>query len=311
MSAKTNLLSNAGRANKYKSVEDLIQKNNIKHENKYGEKLVNATDKNGNTALHIACKYSCNDNAKLLIQNGANKDAKNSEGLTPLDLVDERHKETFKEIFIHTHEESRGNWWKSWVFDLSKKEAEKYNGPSKTEETKAEKAENSSEVTYKLPEEEAKSIANSYVSSSECYTSGTITSYNDNGKVEGRAYTYENNELQETSSSSSWLSYIPFLGGASSDKPEEAAQKNDGQPERAQPEAEVKVHDPSSLADIENKQGSIGELEITNGGRARAGSEMPHEKMVAHNAAGELETIGEYFEDGDQQQLEGAEIWGY
>lgn len=48
---------------------------------------INATDENGNTALHIAVKYSQTETVKLLLKRGANFEAVNGAGVTPLQMA--------------------------------------------------------------------------------------------------------------------------------------------------------------------------------------------------------------------------------
>lgn len=51
------------------------------------EKLkVNIRDAYGNTALHLACEEDRQEEAKLLVQYGADLEIKNKEEKTPLDL---------------------------------------------------------------------------------------------------------------------------------------------------------------------------------------------------------------------------------
>lgn len=53
----------------------------------YNDKLkVNVRDAYGNTPLHLACEEDRQEEAKLLVQNGASLDIKNKEEKTPLDL---------------------------------------------------------------------------------------------------------------------------------------------------------------------------------------------------------------------------------
>lgn len=47
---------------------------------------VNVRDAYGNTPLHLACEEDRQDEAKLLVKNGADLDIKNKDKLTPLDL---------------------------------------------------------------------------------------------------------------------------------------------------------------------------------------------------------------------------------
>ena len=52
---------------------------------------VNISSKNGEeTALHYAAEYNSGDAAKILLANGADKNAKNSSGKTPLDVAKEK-----------------------------------------------------------------------------------------------------------------------------------------------------------------------------------------------------------------------------
>lgn len=53
----------------------------------YSDKLkLNIRDTYGNTPLHLACEEDRQEEAKLLVQNGASLDTKNKEEKTPLDL---------------------------------------------------------------------------------------------------------------------------------------------------------------------------------------------------------------------------------
>lgn len=47
---------------------------------------VNSKDAYGNTPLHLACEEDRQDEAKLLVQHGADLETKNKETKTPLDL---------------------------------------------------------------------------------------------------------------------------------------------------------------------------------------------------------------------------------
>lgn len=53
----------------------------------YNDKLkVDIRDVYGNTPLHLACEEDRQEEAKLLVQNGASLETKNKEEKTPLDL---------------------------------------------------------------------------------------------------------------------------------------------------------------------------------------------------------------------------------
>ena len=63
---------------------------------------VNEKDKNGYTPLHFAVQSGKLDIVKYLLQNGANKKAKDSKGKTPLDLSTEKLKATLIKTFNTT-----------------------------------------------------------------------------------------------------------------------------------------------------------------------------------------------------------------
>ena len=51
--------------------------------------LINAVDKENNTALILASKFGYSEIAKILIENGADVNAKNNDGKTALDYAEE------------------------------------------------------------------------------------------------------------------------------------------------------------------------------------------------------------------------------
>lgn len=54
----------------------------------------------GYTTLHLAAYYALNEIVEYLIQNGADVNVISKDGKTPLDLAEERHKDSTKEILL-------------------------------------------------------------------------------------------------------------------------------------------------------------------------------------------------------------------
>lgn len=73
----------SSRSKDYHSIMDNLQK--LRHDIMYYS--VNTIDKRGNTFLHRACMYNCDDLVEELIKKGINVNLLNSKGLSALEIA--------------------------------------------------------------------------------------------------------------------------------------------------------------------------------------------------------------------------------
>ena len=71
---------------------------------------INATDKNGDTPLHVAAQYNAYETALVLLEDGADTNAEDDKGHTPLHIAAEKKAHEAVKVLCRLRERRGWSW---------------------------------------------------------------------------------------------------------------------------------------------------------------------------------------------------------